>query len=318
MRGMLIVNPRATTTSDRVTDVIVHALAADIDLEVVRTAARDDARELGARAARSGLDLVFTLGGDGTVNETVNGMLDAGTGAPAPALGVLPGGSANVLARALGRPTDPIEATGLLLEGLREGRRRTIGLGRAHPTGPDGVRLPSRWFLVNAGLGIDAEIIDAMEQHRARGHEATPARYLRTTIAQFLRRTDRRDPALRLERPGAADIDGIFFVIVANTAPWTYLGPIPVDPCPRASFDTDLDVFALRRMGLGTALRAGRRFLAGSPAGSTRRSMVVLHDQRTLVVRATRPIPAQVDGEPLGPVAEVAFTAVPAALTVID
>ena len=314
---MLIVNPEATTTSPRVTDVSTRALAADVDLEVATTRARDDARALGTRALREGIDVVFTLGGDGTVNEAVNGMLADGPGPAVPALAALPGGSANVLARALGLPAEPVEATGGVLEALREGRRRRVGLGLAHPRGETGDDLAPRWFLVNAGLGIDAEIIEAMERQRSAGRPATPTRYLATTLRQFFAATDRRDPALSLDRPGTERIDGLFFIIVANTSPWTYLGPIPVDPCPHASFDTDLDVFALRSMSIGTALRAGRRFLARSRAGSTRRSIVVLHDQRSLVVEATRPVPAQVDGEQIGPVRAVAFTAVPDALSVV-
>ena len=66
---------------------------------------------------------MVALGGDGTVNEVINGLLTDGVHDHVPALGVVPAGSTNVFVRALGLPNDPIEATGLLLEGLREGRR---------------------------------------------------------------------------------------------------------------------------------------------------------------------------------------------------
>lgn len=308
-------------------DVLFQALSSEIQLDVVTTEHRGHARELGERARRDGLDLVCTLGGDGTVNEVVNGMLSAGPGDDVPRLATIPGGSANVFARALGLPAEPVEATGIILEALREGRTRTIGLGLAAVTDAEAHRLPPRWFLANAGLGLDAEIIAAMEDQRTAGKTATPARYLATTLRQYFLRTDRRDPALDVEVEGNAGepahrtateiIPGVFLAIVQNTSPWTYLGGIAVQPCPSASFDAGLDLFAVRSLGIGASLRMARRMLAGSTAGSTKRSLTVLHDRPRLVVRARRPTPLQIDGEGLGDVADVEFTSVPAALRAV-
>jgi diacylglycerol kinase family enzyme len=317
VRGVLVVNPHATTTSPRVTDVLVHALADEVDLEVIRTERRGHAAEIAARARSEQADLVCVLGGDGTVNEAVNGMLGSGPlGTEAPKLVIIPGGSANVAARALGLPADPVEATGEILQALREGRARTIGLGTAKITPWEGPTWAPRWFLANAGLGIDAEIIAAMEADRAKGHEATPTRYLMTTIRQFLWHTNRREPALTVETPDGS-IGGVFVAIVQNTAPWTYLGSIPIAPCPDASFDTGLDLFAVRRMSVATAMRLGRRMLAGSRAGSTAKSLSISHDLGSLVVHATRPTPLQIDGEGLGEVRRVDYAAVASALTVV-
>ena len=79
---MLIVNPQATSTTQLRRDVIVRALASEIDLEVVQTRYRGDAAALAAGAVNRRLDLVLTLGGDGTVNETVNGLLRSGGARP--------------------------------------------------------------------------------------------------------------------------------------------------------------------------------------------------------------------------------------------
>ena len=316
VRGVLVVNPHATTTSPRVTDVLVHALADEVDLTVVRTEHRGHAAQIGEQARIEGAEIVCVLGGDGTVNEVVNGMLGDEPAPEGPLLAIIPGGSANVAARALGLPADPVEATGEILQALREQRTRTIGLGRVtiNPWGE--TAWAPRWFLANAGLGIDAEIIAAMEGDRARGHEATPTRYLTTTIRQFLWRTERREPALTVSLP-EGDIEGVFLAIVQNTSPWTFFGSLPIAPCPDASFDTGLDLFAVRRMGIGTAMRLARRMVAGSRAGSTARSLTVAHDQPRVTVRASRPIAVQVDGEGLGDASQAEFAAVPAALPVV-
>ena len=316
MRGLLVVNPHATTTSPRVRDVLLRALGDAIDLEVVTTEHRGHAQALGERARREHLDVVCTLGGDGTINEVVNGLLSAGPGSGVPLLATVPGGSANVFARSLGLPADPVEATGILLEAITAGRVRRIGLGTAAVTSPVGHTAPPRWFVANAGLGVDAEIIAAMESDRAEGHEASPARYFTTTLRQYFLRTERKDPPLRIELPGEDPLDDVFLAIVQNTAPWTYFGPYAVNPCPLASFDTGLDLFAVRRMGVGTALRVARRMLAASPAGSTKRSLAVRHDLPEVAVEARRPTHLQIDGEGLGEVQRVAFRSVPDALGV--
>ena len=76
MRALLVVNPAATSTSARTRDVLLHALASEMKLEAVTTEYRGHARDLGRRAAESSdIDLVVALGGDGTVNEVVNGLL---------------------------------------------------------------------------------------------------------------------------------------------------------------------------------------------------------------------------------------------------
>ncbi len=314
MRGLLVVNPRATTTSPRVVDVIVSAFSADIDLDVTVTTHRGHGFALGERARAEAMDLVVTLGGDGVVNEVTNGLLGNGPGPHVPMLATVPGGSANVFARSLGLPNDAVEATGQILEALREGRSRRIGVGRAN----------DHWFVANAGLGLDAEIIAAMEQHRARGRAATPLRYVTTTLNAYFRGTDRRHPALSLTRPwpvpdGQAGevVDHAFVAFVQNTAPWTYLGSLPVNPCPDASLDTGLDVFSLRRLQVPAALAAAGRLLRGRGTWDARGAMVTWHDQSGFLVEASRPVALQIDGEGQGDVMRVVFTAHADGLTVV-
>src|SRR5689334_9430047 len=130
MRAVLVVNPKATATTLRTRDVLAAALSSDLHVDVVETKGRGHAIELAAQATETGCDLIVALGGDGTVNEIVNGILSDGPKPGLPDIAVVPGGSTNVFARALGMPAAPVEATGQILEALREGRSRRIGLGQ--------------------------------------------------------------------------------------------------------------------------------------------------------------------------------------------
>lgn len=302
-----MVNPKATSTSPRVTDVLVHALSDEIALDVTVTERPGHATELARQARADGLDIVITLGGDGVIHEAVNGLLDQGPGPQVPLLATIPGGSGNVFARALGLTTDAVEATGQVLEAVRAGRSTAIGLGRANGT----------WFIANAGLGLDAEVIAAMTRQRQRGHAATPWRYLLTTLTQLFAATDRREPHLRVTRAGSNSAEHVYLAIVQNTSPWTFLGPWPIEPCPNASFDAGLDLFAIHSLDTAATVRIARRMLMHSVAGSTRRSITVWHDQAEFVVHADRPIPMQIDGEAVGDVLEAHFEAVPHALNVV-
>ncbi|GAA0282830.1 diacylglycerol/lipid kinase family protein [Cryptosporangium japonicum] len=312
MRALLVVNPTATTTGPRTREVLVSALSAQLrDLEVAETTHRGHAIELGTRATREEFDVVVALGGDGTVNEVVNGMLADGPGERVPALGVVPGGSANVFIRALGAPRDAVDATGLLLEAIREGRRRTIGLGRVN----------DRWFIFCAGYGLDAAVVGRVEKARSRGRTATPGLYVRSAVTQYTGGTERRasNVELKIETPdpGQPEPSGRFgAVIVQNCSPWTYLGPRPVNPCPDASFETGLDLLAFRTLGVTTTLRTVWQALSPSPDPHGRK-ILRRHDLSGFVLRSDPPLAAQVDGDYLGELSEMRFTSVPAALRVV-
>ena len=318
MRALLIANPYATSTTAVRREVITRALASELDLSVVQTRYRGHARHVAEGAARDGYELVLTLGGDGTVNEVVNGMLraspppaaaqpaDVPPAADAPIFAPLPGGSANVFTRALGLPADLVDATGQILGALQERRIRSIGLGLAG----------RRYFCANAGLGLDAEVVRVVEGLRARGRGASAAMYVLTTVRQFCAVTNRRVPALSLERDGAPALNGLFLGIVSNSSPWTYLGQRPVLASPRAGFDTGLDLLAVRTLGTLRTLNMVRQMLSRG-SGPSGRHVVALHDQPVLTFRAARPVAFQVDGEYVGEREHVELRSIPNALRVL-
>jgi diacylglycerol kinase family enzyme len=325
MRALAVTNPNATSMSPRTRDVIVRALGSELKIDIVETTARGHAADLAAQARADGFDLVVAVGGDGTVNEVVNGLLRAGPGTDVPRLAVVPGGNANVFARALALPTEPIEATGAMIERLRAGRERRIGLGLLEADIIQGgdVRSLRRWFTFCVGLGLDAEVVCEVERRRAAGARATPRLYLRTTFAQFFR-TDRRHPALRREPLGfeASEADDarssrapLFLAVITNTSPWTYFGDRALEPTPEASFDSGLDMFALRSLRAVPSAVIMRRLLTGRPARG--RKVVSRHDDERLKFRARRPIAVQVDGEYLGECLTATLVSAPEALAVI-
>ncbi|MFI9151921.1 diacylglycerol/lipid kinase family protein [Streptomyces sp. NPDC053367] len=321
MRALLVVNPAATTTSARTRDVLIHALASEMKLEAVTTEYRGHARDLGRQAAESDdIDLVVALGGDGTVNEVVNGLLHAGPDPEhLPGLAVVPGGSTNVFARALGLPNDAVEATGALLDALREGSERTVGLGLTSGTpGTDDEAVPARWFTFNAGLGFDAGVVGRVEQHRERGKKSTHALYVRQALRQFLGEPHRRHGTITLEAPGQDPVTELVLSIVCNTAPWTYLGNRPVYASPKASFDTGLDVLGLSRLSTASVARYATQLLTSSPErGPQGKHAVSLHDLSEFTLHSKVPLPLQMDGDHLGLRTSVTFTGVRRALRVI-
>ncbi|MDT0531112.1 diacylglycerol kinase family lipid kinase [Micromonospora sp. DSM 115977] len=316
MRAVLVVNPKATTTSERSRDVLVRALRSEVDLSVRYTRRRGHATDLAREAAEEGVDVVVTLGGDGTVNEVVNGLMaaqpptiPAASTTPAerlPALATVPGGSTNVFARALGLPRDWPDGTSMILEGLRLGRYRTIGLGRAD----------DRYFTFCAGFGLDAAVIHRVEQARRRGRVSTPALYFRSTAAQYFLNSDRRHPAISLERPDELPEGELATVIIQNTAPWTYLGDREVNPNPEASFDLGLDVLALRQLRVASTTRTVTQFFSRTPDPHGRQ-VLRLHDVAEFTLVSARPQAFQLDGDYLGEREKVRFTSIPAALRVI-
>jgi diacylglycerol kinase family enzyme len=306
---MLVVNPEATTTTERQRDILARALGSDLKVDLAQTTHRGHASELAASAVQSGLDVVVVLGGDGTINEAVNGLLGTGDwdgpSPDLPALAIVPGGSTNVFARSLGIARDPVVATSELLEALSAGRSRRIGLGR----------VDERWFTFTAGMGLDADAVRRVEIARGKGRKATPSRYGRAALRSLMS-MDRRHGPVTLERPGEEPESGLFLAIAANTAPWTYFGARPLVLTPEASLDGGLDLVAMRKMGLIRAAWTASGMLTedGVRDGRTAR---VYRDLEQFRLVCDEPTHLEVDGDYLGEVESATFRSVPDALRVV-
>ena len=310
MRAVLIVNPNATSTTPAGRDLLAHALESRVKLTVVHTDHRGHAIEIGRDAARDGVDVLIVHGGDGTVNEVVNGILgEVGVDGPAPAVGVVPGGSANVFARALGISPDPIEATNQLVDLLSDYRRhkswRRIGL----------MDCGERWAVFTAGMGVDGEVVAAVEAQRDKGRKVTAWRYIRVAIRANLAAA-RKEPSLTLHMPDREPVTGVHFAFVSNSSPWTYANTRPVWTNPTTTFETGLGVFATTSMNVWANLRLVRQMLARRPRIQAEH-LIRDDDLPWLRVTSDTPVACQIDGDFLGPRNTMTFTAVPDALGVV-
>lgn len=302
MRLLLIANTTAQQVTPWKVTVIESALASAFDVDVVLTKRGGHATHLARGAAHEGTDLVVALGGDGTVNEVVNGL--AGTAVP---MAILPGGGVNVLARSLGVPNDPIEATAHLLKNRTRPPRR-VPLGRA-----DG-----RYFTFSCGVGLDGAIVQQVERRRALKRAGRTGYYAFTALRVFFGRYGRRRPRVHVRwGPGLEHRrDGLFLAIAQKSNPYTYLGPRPLRLCPQANLEGGLDLLAMDTLRVGFVLR-----VIASAFGSGRhlrsRHVLHLHDQNLVEVTCDEPLPVQADGEYVGDRDRVLLEVVPDALSLL-
>jgi diacylglycerol kinase family enzyme len=307
VRGLLIVNPQATTTTGNSADLVIRSLAGLVDLDVEHTRYRGHARELAAAAHG---ELVIVLGGDGAINEAVNGLMSRpGAEVPgtAPLLAVIPGGGGNVFARALGLPADSAEAIARIRALLEAGRYRTIGLGLAG----------DRYFTFSAGLGMDAEVVHEVERLRASGRRQSATLFGWAILRRYISGTDRRTPALTLERDGQPATPELFMTAITNRSPWTYVRGRAALPVPNPDFNSGLDVLALRKLRATTIVSAVGQMLLVRHRSPRGRNVLTVTGLDALTVRSVRPIAFQVDGDYLGETEAVKFQFVPHALRVV-
>lgn len=281
MRALLVFNPTATSVSPLVRDVIAKALSSELKLEIGETKRRDHAKHLAQGASHEGIDLIVCLAGDGTLNEVINGIAGSDV-----MLAALPGGGTNVFARTFGMPRDPVEATGVLLERIRQGappRRVNLGV------------INGRHFGFCAGVGFDAAVVRSVERAVRFRRRLGDMLFVSTALRHFFFVHERRNPPITLTTPEGSTPD-LHLAIVCNSNPYTFLGDRPFQLCPLADLDAGLDVFALRSMRTTAVLRVALRAF-GSGGHVKLRSVEYRHDLDRLEILASRAVPWQVDGD---------------------
>src|SRR5918996_889306 len=303
-RMLVIVNPYATTVSDRLRNLVVYALQSRYSVEAIDTEKRDHATQITREAAREGYDVVVAFGGDGTVNEAANGLVGSDT-----PLTALPGGSTNVWARTLGIPNDVVDATEHLLRMADDFQPRRVDLGRMN----------GRHFVFAAGVGLDASVVERVDDHPYRKARFGAWYYTYAAVSIFSRRYLVRPPHVRV-RSGDRTLDGVT-VIVQNSDPFTFFRRRPIRVTEPAGLDTGSLSAAVLKSATPLELPTLIPRLLSSKAATVLRHRQVqgLGALAGLRVEAIddRPFPVQVDGDYIGEYADVEFGVTPSGLLAV-
>jgi diacylglycerol kinase family enzyme len=303
-RMLIIVNPYASTVSDRLRNLVVYALRGRYQVHAVDTKARDHATEICRQARSEGYDVVVAFGGDGTFNEAANGL--AGTDTP---LCCLPGGRANVWCRITGIPVDIVDATEHLLSIAHDWRPRRVDLGRVN----------DRAFLFSAGVGLDASVVEQVDAHPQLKRGLGEWYYTWTGIRTFSRRYLVGAPRFAVKVDGQR-IEGVT-AIVQNAEPYTYFGDRPVHMADGASSSSgDLSGIVLRRASVIDMPTILLRAFASGLRVTAHRRVTAMRSTDPITIRSLdeRPLPLQVDGDYVGETAEARFRVVPEGLLIVS
>ena len=303
-RMLVIVNPYATTVSNRLKNLVVYALQGRYAVEAVETQARDHATALCREAAAEGYDVVVAFGGDGTVNEVANGLV--GTDTP---LTCLPGGATNVLCRTLGIPVDVVDATEHLLGLADDFRPFRVDVGRVN----------GRHFVFGSGAGLDASVVERVDRRPQLKARLGEYYFTYAALGTFARRYLVRPPRVRVEVQGRS-IEGVT-VIVQNSDPFTYFGRRPIRIGEGAALDSGtLALSVLRRATpLEVPTLIPRIFSANARTLQRHRQIDGLCGLVEARVTALGELefPVQVDGDYLGEFSDVVYGVTPRALAVV-
>jgi diacylglycerol kinase (ATP) len=236
-----------------------------------------DAESLAAAAAAAGHDRVIVIGGDGTVQEVVNGLLAGGSPAE---LGVVPAGSGNDLARSMGLPTELASAWRVAVG------RETQSIDVARARNGDGTE---RWFASAGGIGFDAQVAAAMA--KPSGWQRGRAGYLLTTLAELRRFQNRR---VDVSVDGVTTTPRVLFVAIANGE--YYGGGMRIAP-GAAVDDGMLDLCVVGDISRLTALRQLANLYRGT---HVRHPQVELQRGRSVSISGDAGTLVHLDGEPFG------------------
>lgn len=305
-RMLIIVNPYATTVSDRLRHLVVYALQGRFEVDAVDTEARGHATELCREAAHEGYDVVVAFGGDGTVNEAANGLLGSTT-----PLCCLPGGSANVFGKMLGIPGDVVDATEHLLAMADDWHPRKVDLGVVN----------GRCFTFASGLGLDASVVERVDANPKMKARLGPYFFTWVAVSTFLRRYLVSPPRLRVQAgEDGQTLEGVT-AIVQNGSPFTYFQNRPIEIADGASLDSGALAGGVlhRATLLSMPFIAGRAFSRRARVTGNRQITGLSNLSEMVVCSADeRPLPLQVDGDYLGEVTEARYSILPRALSVVS
>jgi diacylglycerol kinase family enzyme len=304
-RMLVIVNPYASTVSDRLKHLVVYALQGRFEVEAVDTQARGHATELCREAALEGYDVVVAFGGDGTVNEAANGLVGLKSDT---ALTCLPGGRTNVYCRMLGMPNDVVDATEHLLGVADAFTPRKVDTGIVN----------GRHWTFSAGVGLDARVVERVDAHPRLKVRLGEWYFTWAGLSTFCRRYLMDAPQLDVEVDGD-QLAGVLTVL-QNAHPYTYFGTRPIEVAEGAELDNGklagVVLDSASPMVIPTVLR--RAFSPRARMVDHRRVRSWASDGEVVVRgRNGLAVPVEVDGDYIGEWDEARFSIAPRSLTVV-
>ncbi|MCH1615104.1 MAG: hypothetical protein L7S47_05265 [Acidimicrobiales bacterium] len=300
MKVLLLVNGYASSVTARSRVLIQSIIAENHDVQLALTSRRGHASRLARGAASTGTEIVFVLGGDGTLNEAANGL--AGSDC---ALAPLPGGSTNVFARTLGIPDDPLEAVRSLLSAIDTNQIRSVGLGE----------VGGRYFLFHCGMGFDAAVVQQVERKAALKRYAGHPLFIWAGFNTWLNHYDRSSPKMSAKH-GDKFINDSYFTVVLNTNPYTYLGHRPLSLAPAATLDNGLSLVVLRTMAFKPVMSVVKNLVSGKQLQDSN-TLHLADNLPEIEITGHKPFPYQLDGDFLGEVSSLKFTWVPEKLRLV-
>jgi diacylglycerol kinase family enzyme len=303
-RMLVIVNPYATTVSDRLKNLVVYALQGRYDVEAVETQRPSHATDLCREASLEGYDVVVAFGGDGTVNEAANGLVGSDT-----PLTCLPGGATNVFCKMLGIPGDIVDATEHLLRVADDWRPRKVDVATVN----------GRRFTFSCGVGIDASVVEQVDAHPRLKSRFGPYYFTWAALSTFWRSYVINPPRMTVELPDGTTHEGVT-AIVQNSDPFTYFQNRPLRVAEGATLQSgDLAGVVLHRSTPTVMPTAIWRIFSRKARIVRHRAISGFDSVDGLVIRSAdgRPLPVEVDGDFIGAVPEAVFAVDPGALTVV-
>jgi diacylglycerol kinase family enzyme len=295
----VIANPKAGNVGPELMDDVRLALGENFTLQFSETSERADATRLARNAVGSGVDAVIALGGDGTVNEVAQALVHTDV-----ALGIIPAGTTNVMARSLGIPPDVANAIRFVRDRLDARARTRINVGR----------VDDRYFLFGAGMGLDAEVIRSVEAKPDRKRRFGHMFFLKEALSTAKRHRG-TEPAISM-RVDEGEPEMVLLALIANAGPFTYFGRRPLHVFPHVEINQGLDAFGLSRIGRATVPRLAWSFFV-SRSHLDWRHTSYHHDVTRVELRALLPLPVEVDGDYIGEWDQVTVSLIPRALDLL-
>lgn len=300
-RLLLIANPSSSGFTGAAFRAVESTLSAGFDVTAVWPNGPAESRQAAADAAEDGYSVVAAMGGDGVVHHVANGLAFTGT-----ALGVIPTGTTNVVARLLGISTKPAVAA----ERLLNGSRQLLSLAHIATESPLAAR--SEYAVFSLGMGLDADVVAVSDLRPAAKYYFSSVNFVAIAAKQVLTKY-RTLPANMLVECGGQRVHAASVLVQVHDL-YTYWGRVPLRLSPDPGHGPT--ALAMERVSVAATLGLAARGLLRRRLDQ-HNGAHIFHEFEKLIIHAEPSAAFQADGEMLGKADSVEITPAYDALSVI-